>query len=158
LAPMAPPRARNPTAASLPNTWNAKGGLPRPKMVVALVVLLGVASLTRADEWAATARLNKSCVFVFKCQSISAGVVHSSTTLVSFKEGTKETDCLLADLGELRDLKLLFLRGTDVTDDGLRRLEALHDLQFLRLENCPNITDEGVARLQKALPKCKILR
>jgi hypothetical protein len=24
--------------------------------------------------------------------------------------------------------------------------------------NCPNITDEGIARLQKALPKCEIIR
>jgi hypothetical protein len=32
------------------------------------------------------------------------------------------------------------------------------NLKGLFLDNCPNITDEGVARLQRALPNCTIRR
>jgi hypothetical protein len=32
------------------------------------------------------------------------------------------------------------------------------NLKCLHLNNCPNVTDAGVARLQKALPKCQIVR
>ena len=53
-------------------------------------------------------------------------------------------------------MKVLFLLETGITDAGLRRLERLSQLESLNLQDCPNVTDEGVARLQKALPKCEI--
>jgi hypothetical protein len=70
--------------------------------------------------------------------------------------GTRVTDVGLEELTALRDLERLWLDGTAVTDAGLRRLEGMDKLTTLYLRNCPNITDEGVARLQKALPKCDI--
>jgi internalin A len=72
--------------------------------------------------------------------------------------GTKVTDAGLREVGSLSDLKYLFLDGTAVTDATLRRLEGLHGLFSLSLHNCPNVTDEGVARLKKALPNCLIDR
>jgi hypothetical protein len=53
-------------------------------------------------------------------------------------------------------LRSLRLSGPSVTDAGLRSLERMTGLQSLTLEDCPLITAEGVARLQKALPKCEI--
>jgi hypothetical protein len=71
-------------------------------------------------------------------------------------EGTDMTDTAMATVGTLKGLKYLDLNSTAITDAGLRRLEGMKDLELLQLHFCPNITDEGVARLQKALPKCKI--
>jgi hypothetical protein len=71
---------------------------------------------------------------------------------------TKITDKGLQTVSGLRWLKSLDLDGTAVTDDGLRLLESLSNLHGLDLRFCPNLTDEGVARLKKALPNCRILR
>jgi hypothetical protein len=71
---------------------------------------------------------------------------------------TRVTDAGLEELTALRDLEYLDLDGCAVTDAGLRPLERLTKLEYLDLRNCPNITDAGVARLQKALPNCKIVR
>jgi internalin A len=72
--------------------------------------------------------------------------------------GTHVTDAGTKELAVLTELEELWLDGTAVTDAGLRHLERLNKLEFLYLNNCPGVTDEGVARLQKALPKCKINR
>jgi hypothetical protein len=68
------------------------------------------------------------------------------------------TDAGMAAIGALKGLKYLRLGKTGVTDAGLRRLERMSSLELLRLVDCPGVTDEGVARLQKALPECKIWR
>ena len=44
-----------------------------------------------------------------------------------------------------------------VTDAGLKELTALKELQTLDLTGT-QVTDSGVAALQKALPDCKIIR
>jgi hypothetical protein len=72
--------------------------------------------------------------------------------------GTTFTDAGLADLNGLRDLQVLMLRSASVTDAGLRHLEGMRGLACLDLQGCPKVTDEGVARLHKALPKCEIIR
>ncbi len=61
-------------------------------------------------------------------------------------------------MSNLRGLTWLGLSGTCITDKGLHHLESLSNLRRLVLTECPNITDEGVARLQKALPNCTIDR
>jgi hypothetical protein len=66
------------------------------------------------------------------------------------------TDAGMAAVGGLKGLKYLNLRTTGVTDAGLRRLQGMSSLELLVLFDCPGITVEGVARLQKALPNCSI--
>jgi hypothetical protein len=62
----------------------------------------------------------------------------------------------LGAMGGLRELELF--KCPNVTDAGLRHLEAAKGLQLLDLRGCPNVTAEGAARLQRALPGCKIVR
>jgi hypothetical protein len=68
------------------------------------------------------------------------------------------TDRGFSTVAGLRGLIALGLRGTAITDTGLRHLESMSNLRLLNLEQCPNITDAGLSRLQKALPNCQILR
>jgi hypothetical protein len=79
--------------------------------------------------------------------------------LVSLRlSDTGVTDKGLQTVSNLRRLESLSLGKTAITDAGLRHLQSLSNLQRLILTGCPNITDEGVARLQKALPMCKVVR
>jgi hypothetical protein len=94
--------------------------------------------------------------------------------------GTKVSDAGLADLKSLKHLRHLVLDGCAIRGTGLASLKDLPALTDLRLA-CPTLTDEGlkalhglnglkelnltgtqvtaagVAMLQKALPKCKII-
>jgi Leucine-rich repeat (LRR) protein len=56
----------------------------------------------------------------------------------------------------LTSLQTLNLSGS-ITDSGLVHLKGLTNLQQLYLEDT-QITDAGVADLQKALPNCKIYK
>jgi len=49
----------------------------------------------------------------------------------------------------------LELDGTHVSDDRLKHLRGLTKMLFLSLSDT-QVTDEGVKALQAALPKCKI--
>jgi hypothetical protein len=60
-------------------------------------------------------------------------------------------------LKNLKRLQTLDLASTQVDDDGLPRLYGLAQLRILRL-SVTDVTDAGVAALQKALPKVKIER
>jgi hypothetical protein len=51
----------------------------------------------------------------------------------------------------------LDLSQTNVTD-GLALLAELRGLHDLDVSNGPHVTAEGVARLRKALPLCKVVR
>ena len=51
----------------------------------------------------------------------------------------------------------LNLNGTDITDVGLVHLKRLTRLKRLFIADT-HVTDEGVRRLQEALPKCQIKR
>jgi hypothetical protein len=71
---------------------------------------------------------------------------------------SKITDKGLWTVSSLRGVSWLNLGGTQITDKGLHHLESMSNLPRLFLYNCPKVTAEGVARLQKALPNCKIYR
>ncbi len=58
------------------------------------------------------------------------------------------TDAALRHLGNLTDLVVLDLRGTDVTDDGLVHLTGITNLEGLAL-NDTNVTDRGLDTLAK---------
>jgi Leucine-rich repeat (LRR) protein len=68
---------------------------------------------------------------------------------------TQITDAGLADLKTLTQLQKLDLSCTQATDAGLVYLEGLTQLQELNLWGT-KVTAEGVKKLQKALPNCKI--
>ncbi|MCE9554664.1 MAG: hypothetical protein K8T91_15010 [Planctomycetes bacterium] len=68
---------------------------------------------------------------------------------------TKVTDYGLRHLKGLTSLQHLDLAGTEITDAGLEYLEELTNLKYLSL-NDTAVTDTGKARLEKALPNCKI--
>ena len=70
--------------------------------------------------------------------------------------GTKVTDVGLSHLQRLTQLQWLNLRGTKVSDPGLEHLTGLTELQRLLLDGT-QVTDKGRAKLQKVLPKCKII-
>ena len=62
----------------------------------------------------------------------------------------------MPDLAALSGLRRLNLHGCEgVTNKGLKELAALKDLKMLDIGET-NVTPQGVARLQKALPNCKI--
>jgi internalin A len=65
------------------------------------------------------------------------------------------SDAGLKHLAGLTNLQSLNLHDTKVTDAGLKELVALKNLQRLYLF-ATETTREGVAALQKELPKCKI--
>jgi hypothetical protein len=67
------------------------------------------------------------------------------------------TDAGLSNVRGLNKLSNLFLNDTQITDAGLENLMGLSRLEVLSLGKT-GVTDDGVERLQKALPRCKILR
>jgi hypothetical protein len=72
-------------------------------------------------------------------------------------DDTAVTDAGLLHLEGLAQLQEVFLQNTEVTDAGLEHLKGLNKLQLLYLYNT-KVSDAGVAKLQKALPNCKIVR
>jgi len=55
---------------------------------------------------------------------------------------------VISSIGRLKPLKILYLQGTDITDDGLARLAELPNLAYLNLANTP-VTSIGLATLSK---------
>ncbi len=68
---------------------------------------------------------------------------------------TNITNVGLAQLRTMTQLKRLYLAGTYVNDEGLDHLFGLKQLVDLDLGG-PHVTPNGVARLQAALPGCRI--
>ncbi|MEZ6138939.1 MAG: hypothetical protein R3B84_00065 [Zavarzinella sp.] len=79
-----------------------------------------------------------------------------SLTLLNLS-GTQVTDDGLKELAGLKSLTSLGLVGTQVTDAGLKELAGLKSLTLLNLLET-QVTSQAVAELQKALPKCRIVR
>ena len=71
---------------------------------------------------------------------------------------TGVTDAGLKELATLKNLTTLDLSNTGVTDAGLKELAPLKNLTTLNLGGFTRVTDEGIKELQKALPKCKIVK
>ncbi len=68
----------------------------------------------------------------------------------------KVTDAGLAHLAGLTALEELDLSYSQVPDAGLAHLAGLTALETLYLPYSQEITDAGVAKIQKALPNCSI--
>jgi len=71
---------------------------------------------------------------------------------------TNITDAGLEHLKGLTNLVYLNIENTHITDNGLEQLKGLTNLEYLLLGDKTNVTDEGVKKLQQALPNCKIHR
>lgn len=86
------------------------------------------------------------------------GLVHlrELTRLHSlYLRGDQVTDAGMVHLKGLKQLQVLNLNGTQVTDSGLEQLRELTQLKILWLTDT-QVTYAGVAKLQTALPNCKI--
>jgi Leucine-rich repeat (LRR) protein len=70
--------------------------------------------------------------------------------------GSKVSDLLAAEVGALTMLERLSLAGCTFSDAGLKHLAGMSNLTQLDLTGT-QATADGVAALQKALPKCKII-
>ena len=68
---------------------------------------------------------------------------------------TKITDKELKHLSGLTNLRTLNLGEIEITDKGLQYLSKLRNLEDLKLR--AEITDEGLKKLEAALPNCVIL-
>jgi hypothetical protein len=68
------------------------------------------------------------------------------------------TDAKLKIVAGARGLEDLCIFDPTITDAGLRHLEGMRGLARLNLCRCRNLTEEGIARLQKVLPNCHIER
>ena len=97
-------------------------------------------------------------VFIAHNELTDEGVAHVSRiptlgwlTLMN----TKVTDAGVAHLRDATNLNTLQLQGTAVGDTGLTALHGLNKLTALELQGT-KVTAAGVAKLAKALPKCKI--
>ena len=64
---------------------------------------------------------------------------------------------MLLALKDLPDIRALDLSQVPVNDSDLEHVTPLKELRQLDLTST-KVTDEGVAKLQKALPNCKITR
>ena len=71
--------------------------------------------------------------------------------------GTGVSDAGLEHLKGLTQLQELDLSGTKVSDAGLEHLKGLTQLRVLHL-NGTKVSDAGVAKLQEALPRCRIVQ
>jgi hypothetical protein len=61
----------------------------------------------------------------------------------------------MTHLARAASLKEINLTGTMVGDAGLETLAGMRQLEQLHLHGA-QVSDEGVARLRKALPNCRI--
>ena len=69
--------------------------------------------------------------------------------------GSKITDEGLKEVAKLPKLKRLYLHDTQITDAGFKELTQVKTLTWVGV-NDTAVTTAGVADFQKALPKCKI--
>ena len=69
--------------------------------------------------------------------------------------GPELTDAALADVRALTRLRMVWLSSRKVTDAWLPQFEGLDNLRAIYLVNT-NVTDEGVKKLRRAMPQCRI--
>jgi hypothetical protein len=70
--------------------------------------------------------------------------------------GDPASDLFAAEMGTLTKLERLSLAGCTFSDAGLKHLAGLSNLTQLNLTGT-QATADGIAALQQALPKCRIL-
>jgi len=76
---------------------------------------------------------------------------------IGLESGRWNTLCTRFNALDKHNFKLLILSGTSLTDGHLAGLEDLQHFEVIDLRNT-KVTEAGVEKLQRALPKCKIVR
>jgi FKBP-type peptidyl-prolyl cis-trans isomerase FklB len=97
---------------------------------------------------------------LYDCQVTDAGLEHlkglTSLEALNLSYDTKVTGKGLVHLKDLTKLQTLNLHNSKVTDSGLKHVQKLTSLKALDL-NGTEVTDAGVKNLQAALPECQII-
>jgi Leucine-rich repeat (LRR) protein len=75
---------------------------------------------------------------------------------LTFEDCRNVSDEGLKVLVDLQALELLNLKGTQTTDASVALLSGLKNLKELNLQ-FTQVSDEGIKRLKKALPKAKVI-
>ena len=125
----------------------------RTMLIGAVMLLACLSGAARADEASAVKAVEKLGGKVTRDDKLPGKPVTGVSLFT-----TAVTDAGLKELKDLKQLTTLDLDGTKVTDAGLKELKDLKQLTSLNLMNTEQVTDDGVADLQKALPGCKISR
>jgi Leucine-rich repeat (LRR) protein len=123
-------------------------------------VILGFSKTSDADLRRLAPLTDLSRLYLHETQVTDTGLkelapLKNLTTLVLI--ATPVTDAGLKHLAPLTKLMELDLAVTKVTNAGLEHLAPLKNLTTLDLSGT-KVTDVGVAKLQRALPKCKVTR
>ncbi|MBX3449953.1 MAG: SUMF1/EgtB/PvdO family nonheme iron enzyme [Planctomycetaceae bacterium] len=101
-------------------------------------------------------------VMSVKLDAIPAGVrlsdaVRGQLTLLGLQllvaTGHQDADRLAEVLADRHDMQTLYLQDSDLTDTGLKKLEALIGLQYLDISGT-KVTEEGVKAFRAAVPGC----
>ena len=77
---------------------------------------------------------------------------------VYFEDENDLTDANLACLLPFDELQVIVLGNNSVTDAGLISLASLPNVVYVELFGNTNVTDDGIARFEKALPNCVVWR
>jgi len=128
--------------------------LPRLCMLQLCYTQLTDAGLVHLEELR-----DLKCLSLDSCRIADVGLSHlkgMSELVVLSLDDTDITDAGLGHLAGMTSLRVLHLNGTQVTDAGLVHLGSLTNLEKLSLYDT-RVTVKGVKKLQKVLPKCKIL-
>ena len=83
-------------------------------------------------------------------------IVHNGTYDILSISGTRISDDGFAPVANLTMLDWIQLSDCNFSDAALRHLHGLSGLYTIRIHNCPNISPDGIAELQDALPHCQI--
>ena len=60
-------------------------------------------------------------------------------------------DDAMLPLSQIASLEYVTMRGLEITDEGIQSLRGLRHLKRLLIENCKEITEQGVTQLKAAL-------
>lgn len=74
---------------------------------------------------------------------------------IEFRAG-QISDEFIDSVAGMKKMSTLNLSESSITDKQLAGLGTLKNLKLLRLEKCPNLTADGIARISKQLPECRI--
>jgi hypothetical protein len=96
------------------------------------------------------------------CDITNASIAHFTRMThigeLRLKDCANIDDSCCADLARLKGIRMLHLRGTNITIKGLQDMSALTELRELYLSSMPGeLIEEKMQDLRKQIPQCKIV-